>query len=129
MVVGQGSPQLHIRYRSHMQRKAMNGKNKETETCQGTHTHARTHTCRFMYTRYFVTVVGLCLCVQTCLTLCNPMDCSPQASLSMGFSRQEFCSGSLFSFRGDLSNPGFKLASSALQEDSISLRHLGILVI
>ena len=28
-----------------------------------------------------------------CLTLCDPMDCSPQAPLSMGFSRQEYWSG------------------------------------
>ena len=30
------------------------------------------------------------VCVQLCLTLCNPMDCSP---LSMGFSKQEYWSG------------------------------------
>ena len=28
-----------------------------------------------------------------CLTLCDPMDCSHQAPLSMGFSRQEYWSG------------------------------------
>ena len=27
----------------------------------------------------------LCLVTQSCLTLCNPMDCSPQAPLSMEF--------------------------------------------
>ena len=27
--------------------------------------------------------------LQSCLTVCNPMDCSPQAPLSMGFSSQE----------------------------------------
>ena len=30
---------------------------------------------------------------QSCLTLCNPMDCSHKAPLSMGFSRQEYWSG------------------------------------
>ena len=30
---------------------------------------------------------------QSCPTLCDPMDCSPQAPLSMEFSRQEYCSG------------------------------------
>ena len=30
---------------------------------------------------------------QACLTLCDPVDCSPQAPLSMGFSRQEYKSG------------------------------------
>ena len=36
--------------------------------------------------------VSVCVCTlvaQLCLTLCNPMDCSPLGSLSMGFSRQE----------------------------------------
>ena len=31
--------------------------------------------------------------LQSCPTLCNPMDCSPPVSLSMGFSRQEYWSG------------------------------------
>ena len=30
---------------------------------------------------------------QSCPTLSNPMDCSPPGSPSMGFSRQEYCSG------------------------------------
>ena len=30
---------------------------------------------------------------QSCLILCNPMDCTLQAPLSMGFSRQEYWSG------------------------------------
>ena len=28
--------------------------------------------------------------LQSCLTLCDPMDCSHQAPLSVGFSRQEY---------------------------------------
>ena len=31
--------------------------------------------------------------LQSCLTLCSPMDSSPQAPLSTGFSRQEYWSG------------------------------------
>ena len=31
--------------------------------------------------------------LQSCLTLCNPIDGSHQAPPSMGFSRQEYCSG------------------------------------
>ena len=30
---------------------------------------------------------------QSCLTLIDPMDCSPPGPLSMGFSRQEYWSG------------------------------------
>ena len=36
---------------------------------------------------------GCCLVTQSCLTLCDPMDCSPQAPLSMGFSSQEYWNG------------------------------------
>ena len=38
----------------------------------------------------------VCVCVlvdQLCSTLSDPMDCSPHAPLSMGFSRQEDWSG------------------------------------
>ena len=31
--------------------------------------------------------------LQPCLTLCDPMDCSPPTPLSVGFSRQEYWSG------------------------------------
>ena len=37
-----------------------------------------------------------CMCakpLQSCLTLCNPMDSSHQAPLSMGFSKQEYWRG------------------------------------
>ena len=39
--------------------------------------------------------------LQSCLTLCDPMDCSPPP-LSMGFSRQECWSGLPFPSPGDL---------------------------
>ena len=42
-------------------------------------------------------------------TLCNPMDCSPPAPLSMGFSRQEYWSELPFPSPGDLSDPGIEL--------------------
>ena len=42
--------------------------------------------------------------VQLYLTLCDPVDCGRQAPLSMGFSRQEYCSGVPFPFPGDLPN-------------------------
>ena len=47
---------------------------------------------------------------QSCPTLCDPMNCNPPASLSMGFSRQESWSGLPFPFQGIFptqeSNPG-----------------------
>ena len=41
-----------------------------------------------------------------------------QASLSMGFSRQEYWSGLPFPSPGDLPNPGIKPGSPTLQTDS-----------
>ena len=52
--------------------------------------------------------------IQSCPTLCDPMDCSPPAPLSMGFSRQEHWSGLPCPPPGDLPNPGIKLTSPAL---------------
>ena len=50
--------------------------------------------------------------------LCDPLDDNPLAPLSMGFSRQEFCSGLPFPSLGDLPNPGIEPGSPALQADS-----------
>ena len=46
--------------------------------------------------------------LQSCLTLCNPMDHSLQASLSMGLPRQEYWSGLPCPPQGDLCNPGIE---------------------
>ena len=48
---------------------------------------------------------------QLCLTLFDPRDCSPQAPLSMGFSRQAYWSGLPSHTPADLSNPGIQLES------------------
>ena len=60
--------------------------------------------------------------LQSCLTLCYPMDCRPQALLSMGFSRQEYWSGLPFPSPGALPNPGIETAfpeAPTLQVDFI----------
>ena len=44
--------------------------------------------------------------LQLCLTLCDPMDCGPPGSLSIGFSRQEPWSGLPCPPPGDLPDPG-----------------------
>ena len=44
----------------------------------------------------------------------SPWTVASQAPLSLGFSRQKYCSGLPFPSPGDLPNPGIKLASSAL---------------
>ena len=51
------------------------------------------------------------LVTQSCLTLCDPLNCSPKAPLVMGFSKQEYWSGSPFPSPGDLPNPGIEPTS------------------
>ena len=48
--------------------------------------------------------------LQSCLTLCSPVDCSYQAPLSIGFSRQEYSKGLPCPPPEDLPNPGIELA-------------------
>ena len=59
------------------------------------------------------------LVAQSCPTLCDPVDCSPQAPLSMEFSRQEYWSGLPFLSSGDLPNPGIEPGSPALQANAL----------
>ena len=59
----------------------------------------------------------VCVCVlvnQSCPTLCDLVDCSPQAPLFVESSRQEYWSGQPFPSPGDLPNPGIKPGSPAL---------------
>ena len=46
--------------------------------------------------------------LQSCPTLCDPMDCIPPAPLPMGFSRQEYWSGLLCPPPGYLPHPGIE---------------------
>ena len=49
----------------------------------------------------------------------TPWTVACQASLSLGFSRQEYWNGLPFPSPGDLPNPGFELGSPTLQADSL----------
>ena len=73
----------------------------------GTHTHTRAV---LLHTHTHV----LCCSKppQSCLTLCDPLDCSFQASMSMGFSRQEYWSRLPCPPPGDLPHPGIEPTSS-----------------
>ena len=53
----------------------------------------------------------MCSVTQLCQTLCDPMDCSPQAPLSMGFSSEEYWGALLFPPPRDLPDPGIELPS------------------
>ena len=59
------------------------------------------------------------LVTQSCLTLCDSMDCSPPGFLSMAFSRQEYWSVLPFPSPGDLPDQRIRLRSPALEEDSL----------
>ena len=62
----------------------------------------------------------LCLVIQSCLTLYDPMGCSLQgSSVHGGFSRQEWWSGLPCPPPEDLPNPEIKPKSPALQADSL----------
>ena len=66
--------------------------------------------------------------LQSCLTLCGPMDCSSQAPLSMKFSRQEYQSELPFLPPGDLPNPEIEpesTVSPVFQGDSLLTEPLG----
>ena len=56
---------------------------------------------------------------QLCLTLCDPVDCSPPGSSVHGFSRQECWSGLPFPSPGGLPDPGIESRSPALQAGSL----------
>ena len=60
-----------------------------------------------------------------------PWTVAHQAPLSMGFSRQEYCSGLPCPSPGDLPDPGMEpvsFASPALQADSLLLYHRGLVL-
>ena len=56
---------------------------------------------------------------------CNPGAAARQASLSVGFSRQEFWSGLPFLSPGDLPDTGIEPRSPTLQMDSLPTEHKG----
>ena len=78
-----------------------------------------------MYKIYYASVIRpldkarvLRLASQSCPTLCDPRDCSHQAPLAVGFSRQEYWRGLPSPPPGDLPNPEIKPRCPALQVDS-----------
>ena len=73
------------------------------------------------FSRHELGCAVLCLVIQSCLTLCDPMDCSPTRLLcSCGLSRKDYWSGLPCPLPGDLPNPGIEPNSPTLQADSLS---------
>ena len=77
----------------------------------------------------YTTTLYLNVCVLSCIWLfVTPWTAAYQTPLSMGFSRQEYCSGLPFPIPGDLPNPGIKSVSPVsptLQVDSLVLEPSG----
>ena len=59
------------------------------------------------------------LVTQSCPPVCEPMDCSPQAPLSLEFSRQGYWKGLPFPPPGNLPDLRIEPRSPALQADSL----------
>ena len=57
---------------------------------------------------------------QSCLTLCNPVDCSLPGFSIHRILRQEYWSGLPFPSPGDLPDPGIETRSPALDEDTLT---------
>ena len=68
--------------------------------------------------------MNVVLVAQSCLTLCDPMDCSTPAS-SVEFSTQEYWSELPFPSPGDLPDPKIEPESPASQADSLSAEPQG----
>ena len=69
-----------------------------------------------------LSVSTYCVCVlvtQSCLTLCDPMDCGPLGSSVHGILQARILEWAACPPPRDLPNPGIKLSSTALQADSL----------
>ena len=70
--------------------------------------HHRAPSCTVGSRQLFQFTLCMCLATQSCLTLCDPVDCSPLGSSVHGISRQECWSGLPFPSPGDLPHPEIK---------------------
>ena len=59
--------------------------------------------------------------LQSCLTLCDPLDGSPPGPLVPGILQARILECVAIPFTGDLPNPGIELRSPALRADSLPL--------
>ena len=82
-----------------------------------------------LYDHQCQTSRGTCECyaqsLQSCVTLFDPMDCSPPSFSVRGILRARIPEWVAFPSSGDCPNPGFEPVSSALQADSLPTELLG----
>ena len=64
-------------------------------------------------------------CTQSCLTVCNPMNCSLPGSSVHSILQQECWRGLPFPSPGDLPDPGIEPGSPVFQADSLPSKPLG----
>ena len=67
----------------------------------------------------------VCSVAQSCLTLCDPVDCSPPGFSVHGILQAGILEWVPFSSAGDLPDPGVEPTSSALQAGSLLPESLG----
>ena len=104
------------------------GSRRDTATFPGSHgSEAQNLCCRQSCHMASLQCLCCCLVAKLCLTLCNPMDCSPPGSSFMGLSRQEYWSGLPFPPPGLLPTRRSNPRLQHWQADSLPLCHLGSL--
>ena len=72
---------------------------------------------KFYYKIFSVAIPGMC--IQSCPTICDPMDCSPPGCSVHRILQVRILEWVVISFSRDLSNPGIKPRSPTLQADSL----------
>ena len=76
---------------------------------------------------YSMAIIVNCACscsiAKSCLTLCDPTDCSPPGSSVHGIPRQEYWNGLPCPPPEDLPHPGIELESPAVAGRSLLLSH------
>ena len=70
-------------------------------------------------------IMHTCSVARLCLTRCNPWTVAHEAPLSVGFSRQEYCSGLPFPSQRVFLTQGSNLCLLHWQADSLPLSHKG----
>ena len=81
-----------------------------------------------MWYTYTMEYLLLFLVSKFCLTLCNPMDCSPPGSSAYGISQARILEWVAMPSSGGLLDPGIKPTSPHQQVDTLPLGHQGSLI-
>ena len=81
-----------------------------THTYTYTHIHVYIYTHTYTHTHTMLYCCGMC-CAQSCLTLCNPMDCSLPACSVLGIFQVRIPKWLATSYSRDLPKPGMETAS------------------